>query len=79
MTVMLLIVIMVLQWAVIRTDSNIIDLTLVLRDKTLLGLLSAGSCIGLAAAAFIGWTRAWPVSSPASSPADSSCPSPIPC
>jgi len=37
----LLIVTMVLQFALIRTDSNIIDLTLNLRWKTLLGLLSA--------------------------------------
>ncbi len=50
---MLLIVIMVLQFAVIRTDSNIIDLTLVLRDKVLLGLLSACTSVGLAVAAFL--------------------------
>jgi O-antigen/teichoic acid export membrane protein len=52
-TVMVLIVVMVLQWAVIRTDSNIIDLTLVLRDKTLLGLASAGACVGLAVVGFV--------------------------
>ncbi len=45
---MLLIVVMVLQFAVIRTDSNIIDVTLVLRDKVLLGLLSATVSVGLA-------------------------------
>jgi O-antigen/teichoic acid export membrane protein len=53
MSTMLLIVIMVLQFAVIRTDSNIIDLTLVLRDKVLLGLLSACASVGLAVGAFV--------------------------
>jgi O-antigen/teichoic acid export membrane protein len=53
MITMLLIVIMVLQWAVIRTDSNIIDLSLVLRQKTLLGLLSALTSVGIAAIAFV--------------------------
>ncbi len=44
----LLIVVMVLQFAFIRNDSSIIDLTLQLRGKVLLGLLSAGLSIGLA-------------------------------
>jgi O-antigen/teichoic acid export membrane protein len=39
-TAMLLIVVMILQLALIRTDSNVIDLTLDLRRKVLLGLLS---------------------------------------
>ena len=52
-TTMLLIVVMVLQFAVIRTDSNVIDLTLVLRAKVLLGLLSACTSVGLAVVAFV--------------------------
>lgn len=40
-TAVLLIVVMVLQLALIRTDSNIIDVTLRLQAKTLLGLVSA--------------------------------------
>jgi O-antigen/teichoic acid export membrane protein len=47
-TAMLLIVVMVLQFALIRTDSNIIDLTLRLRGKVLLGLASAALSIALA-------------------------------
>lgn len=39
---------MVLQFAIIRTDSNIIDLTLKLRGKTLLGAASAALSVGLA-------------------------------
>jgi O-antigen/teichoic acid export membrane protein len=45
---MLAIMVMVLQFALIRTDSNIIDLTLNLRRKVLLGGLSAGLALGLA-------------------------------
>lgn len=44
---MLLIVVLVLQFAIIRTDSNVIDLTLELRDKVLLGLLSAAVSVAL--------------------------------
>jgi len=40
-TAMLAIMLMVLQFALIRTDSNIIDLTLDLRRKVLLGAISA--------------------------------------
>ena len=42
----LLIVVMVLQLTLIRVDSNIIDLTLNIRRKVLLGLLSAALSIG---------------------------------
>jgi len=44
---MLLIVVMVLQFALIRNDSNIIDLTLNIRRKTLLGVASAGASVAL--------------------------------
>jgi O-antigen/teichoic acid export membrane protein len=44
----LLIVIMVLQLALIRVDANIIDLTLQLRWKVLLGLLGAALSVGFA-------------------------------
>ena len=44
----LLIVLMVLQFAFIRNDSSIIDLTLKLRGKVVLGLISAGVSIALA-------------------------------
>lgn len=44
----LLIVLMVVQLTFIRVDSNIIDLTLNIRRKVLLGLLSAALSIGLA-------------------------------
>jgi O-antigen/teichoic acid export membrane protein len=44
----LLIVLMVLQFAFIRNDSSIIDLTLKLRGKVVLGFISAGVSIGLA-------------------------------
>jgi O-antigen/teichoic acid export membrane protein len=44
----LLIVLMVLQLTFIRVDSNIIDLTLNIRRKVLLGLLSAALSIGFA-------------------------------
>jgi len=44
----LMIMLMVLQFALIRTDSNIIDLTLNLRRKVLLGALSAVLSVGLA-------------------------------
>lgn len=43
-----LIVVMVLQYTIIRVDSNIIDLTLNIRRKVLLGLLSAGLSVGFA-------------------------------
>ena len=45
---MLLIMLMVLQFALIRTDANIIDLTLNLRRKVLLGTVSAALSVGLA-------------------------------
>jgi O-antigen/teichoic acid export membrane protein len=45
---MLMIMLMVLQLALIRTDSNIIDLTLNLRWKVLLGGLSTALSMGLA-------------------------------
>lgn len=44
---MSLIVVMILQWGLIRVDSNIIDLTLRLRAKVLMGVLSAGLAVGL--------------------------------
>jgi len=44
----LMVMLMVLQFALIRTDANIIDLTLNLRRKVLLGALSAILCVGLA-------------------------------
>lgn len=44
----LLIVVMTLQFAFIRNDSSIIDLTLELRSKVLLGLVAAVASIGLA-------------------------------
>lgn len=44
----LMIMLMVLQFALIRTDANIIDLTLNLRRKVLLGALSAVLSVGLA-------------------------------
>ena len=44
----LLIILMVLQFAFIRNDASIIDLTLQLRGKVLLGILAAGVSIGLA-------------------------------
>jgi O-antigen/teichoic acid export membrane protein len=43
----LMIMLMVLQFAIIRTDSNIIDLTLKLRGKVLLGSVSAALSVGL--------------------------------
>ena len=45
---MLMIMVMVLQFSLIRTDSNIIDLTLNLRRKVLLGAVSAALSVGLA-------------------------------
>jgi O-antigen/teichoic acid export membrane protein len=42
------IVLMVLQYTVIRVDSNIIDLTLNIRRKVLLGLLAAGLSVAFA-------------------------------
>lgn len=44
----LLICVMVLQLALLRVDSNVIDLTLRIRAKVLLGLLSAALSVGLA-------------------------------
>jgi O-antigen/teichoic acid export membrane protein len=44
----LLIAVMIVQLTLIRVDSNIIDLTLNLRTKTLLGLLSAGLSVVIA-------------------------------
>jgi O-antigen/teichoic acid export membrane protein len=52
-----LIVVMVLQLAVLRTDANIIDLTLQLRGKVLLGLLSVVLSVALGwwAVGVMGW------------------------
>jgi O-antigen/teichoic acid export membrane protein len=47
MPTMILIVAMVMQWALIRIDTNIIDLTLNLRWKVLVGVLSTVLCLGL--------------------------------
>jgi O-antigen/teichoic acid export membrane protein len=47
-TAMLMIMLMVLQFALIRTDANIIDLTLNLRRKVLLGVVAAVLSVGLA-------------------------------
>lgn len=44
----LMIMLMVLQFALVRTDANIIDLTLKLRRKVLLGTLSAAVSVSLA-------------------------------
>jgi O-antigen/teichoic acid export membrane protein len=44
----LLIIVMVFQFAFIRNDASIIDLTLNLRAKVLLGIVSAGVSIGIA-------------------------------
>ena len=44
----LLIIVMILQFAFIRNDSSIIDLTLKLRAKVLLGFLSAGVAVAAA-------------------------------
>jgi O-antigen/teichoic acid export membrane protein len=44
----LMVMLMVLQFALIRTDANIIDLTLNLRRKVLLGTVSAALSVGLA-------------------------------
>jgi hypothetical protein len=48
LSAMTLIVVMVIQLAIIRTDSNIIDLTLRLSAKVMLGLLSVLLSVGLA-------------------------------
>lgn len=50
-----LIVVMTLQFAFIRNDSSIIDLTLKLRGKVLLGFLSAGLSIGIAVVLMRTW------------------------
>lgn len=47
-TTNLLIILMILQFAFIRNDASIIDLTLQLRGKVLLGILAAGVSIALA-------------------------------
>ena len=44
----LMVMLMVLQFALIRTDANIIDLTLNLRKKVLIGAVSAALSVGLA-------------------------------
>jgi O-antigen/teichoic acid export membrane protein len=54
-TATVLIVLMVLQLGLIRNDAGIIDLTLELRAKVLLGFLSAGASIGLAVLLIAGW------------------------
>lgn len=48
-TANLLIILMVMQFAFIRNDANIIDLTLQMKDKVLIGLLATG--VGLALSA----------------------------
>ncbi len=52
----LLIVVVVAQFVIIRNDASIIDLTLDLRHKVLLGLLCAGISIGLASV-FVAWFK----------------------
>ena len=61
--VMLAIVLMVLQFALIRTDANIIDLTLSLQRKVVLGIVSAalswrsaGSCSSRSTGASEDWS-----------------------
>jgi O-antigen/teichoic acid export membrane protein len=54
-TATVLIVLMVLQLGLIRNDAGIIDLTLELRAKVLLGFLSAGTSIAVAALLITGW------------------------
>ena len=54
-TANLLIILLTIQFAFIRNDSSIIDLTLQLRAKVLLGLLSAGLSIGLAVLMLTTW------------------------
>jgi O-antigen/teichoic acid export membrane protein len=54
-TATVLIVLMVLQLGLIRNDAAIIDLTLELRAKVLLGFLSAGASIALAVLLVAGW------------------------
>ena len=46
-TATVMISVMVLQFALIRVDSNVIDVTLQVRGKVLLGLLSAALAVGL--------------------------------
>lgn len=45
---LLFVIIMMMQFVLIRNDANIIDLTLNLRDKVLLGTLSAGVSVAIA-------------------------------
>jgi O-antigen/teichoic acid export membrane protein len=53
----LLIIVLILQFAFIRNDSSIIDLTLKLRAKVLLGLLSAGVSIAIAVLLMATWEK----------------------
>jgi len=53
----LLIILMVLQFAFIRNDASIIDLTLKLRGKVLLGLAASGISIGLAVLLMHTWDQ----------------------
>jgi O-antigen/teichoic acid export membrane protein len=56
----LLIILMILQFSFIRNDAAIIDLTLKLRAKVLLGLASAGLSIGLAVLLLRTWDEPIP-------------------
>ena len=56
----LLIILMILQFSFIRNDASIIDLTLKLRAKVLLGLASAGLSIGLAILLIRTWNEPIP-------------------
>jgi O-antigen/teichoic acid export membrane protein len=53
----LLIILMVLQFAFIRNDASIIDLTLELRGKVLLGLVASGISIALAVLLLKTWNQ----------------------
>jgi O-antigen/teichoic acid export membrane protein len=53
----LLIIALILQFAFIRNDASIIDLTLKLRGKVLLGLVSAGLSIAIAIVLLRTWER----------------------
>jgi hypothetical protein len=50
----LLIVIVVMQFIFIRNDGNVIDLTLRLKNKVIMGAISVGVSLGIAVA-FIQW------------------------
>jgi len=56
----LLIILMVLQFAFIRNDASIIDLTLKLRGKVLLGLVASGIAIGLGVLLLKTWDQPIP-------------------